>query len=50
VPYLKRQLGKLRLAIMALPREPDIGGLHKLDIQTPAANSQAESASPFRAA
>jgi hypothetical protein len=40
LPYLKRQLGILRQAIVAMPREPDIGGLHKLDIRTPAANSQ----------
>jgi hypothetical protein len=49
VPYLKRQLGELRRAILALRPEPDIGALHKLDIQTPAANGQRASA-PFRAA
>ena len=40
LPYLKRQLGILRRAIVAMPREPEIGGLHTLDIRTPAANSQ----------
>ncbi len=49
VPYLKRQLGELRRAILALRPEPDIGAFHKLDIRTPAANSQRASA-PFRAA
>ena len=44
VPYLKRQLGILRRAILAMPRQPDIGGLRKLDIRTPAANSQRMSA------
>jgi hypothetical protein len=41
VPYLKQQLGKLRRAILALPREPEINGLHNLEIRVPAANSQA---------
>lgn len=40
LPYLKRQLGILRRAILAMPRESDVGGLHTLDIRTPAANSQ----------
>lgn len=44
LPYLKRQLGILRRAILAMPREPDVGGLHKLDIRTPAANAQRISA------
>jgi hypothetical protein len=41
VPYLKRQLGNLRRAILELPREPEITGLHNLEIREPAANSQA---------
>ena len=49
VPYLKRQLGNLRRAILALPAEPEINGLHKLEIREPAANSQ-RMATPFRAA
>ena len=40
LPYLKRQLGVLRRAIVAMPRESDIGSLHQLDIRTTAANSQ----------
>ncbi|MEJ0034529.1 MAG: hypothetical protein WDO68_00355 [Gammaproteobacteria bacterium] len=46
LPYLKRQLGILRRAILAMPRESDIGGLHKLDIQPAAANSHRMS--PFQ--
>ncbi len=49
LPYLKRQLGELRRAILALPPEPDVGGLHKVDVHAPAANSHRVSA-PFRAA
>ncbi len=49
VPYLKRQLGNLRRVILALPVEPEINGLHKLEIREPAANSQ-RMAAPFRAA
>jgi hypothetical protein len=49
VPYLKRQLGNLRRAILALPREPEINGLHNLDIKEPAANSH-RVAVPFHAA
>jgi hypothetical protein len=41
VPYLKQQLGKLRRAILALPREHEVNGLHNLEIRAPAANSQA---------
>jgi hypothetical protein len=44
LPYLKRQLGILRRAILAMPRESDIGSLHQLDIPTTAANSQRMSA------
>ena len=40
LPYLKRQLGVLRRAILAMPRESETGGLHTLDLQIPAANSQ----------
>jgi hypothetical protein len=40
LPYLKRQLGILRRAIVAMPRESEISGLHKLDVRTPPANSQ----------
>jgi hypothetical protein len=47
LPYLKRQLGILRRAIIAMPRESQMSGLHKLDIRTPAANSQRMSA-PFQ--
>ena len=39
LPYLKRQLGTLRRAIVAMPRRPDVSSLYKLDIRTPAANS-----------
>ena len=49
VPYLKRQLSNLRRAILALPREPDVGGLHNLQIKTPAANAHRVT-TPFRAA
>lgn len=49
VPYLKRQLGVLRRAILAMPREPEINGLHNLTIRQPAANSQ-RIAPPFQAA
>lgn len=49
VPYLKRQLGILRRAILAMPCGPDIGGLSTLDIRTPAANAH-RVASPFQAA
>lgn len=44
LPYLKRQLGVLRRAIVEMPRESDVNGLHHLDIKTPAANSQRVSA------
>ena len=47
LPYLKRQLGILRRAIVAMPRQPDFGSLYTLDIRTPAANSQRMSA-PFQ--
>ena len=40
LPYLKRQLGVLRRAILAMPRESEAGGLHTLDLSAPAANSQ----------
>lgn len=40
LPYLKRQLGILRRAILAMPRESDAGAFHKLDVRAPAANSQ----------
>jgi hypothetical protein len=50
VPYLKRQLGQLRRSILALVPEPDINGLHNLEIREPAANSQPHEATPFRAA
>ncbi len=46
LPYLKRQLGILRRAILAMPRESDSGAFHKLDVHTPAANSQRMS--PFQ--
>jgi len=49
VPYLKRQLGVLRRAILAMPREPEINGLHNLEIRGPAANAQRVS-TPFQAA
>jgi hypothetical protein len=49
VPYLKRQLGKLRQSILALPPVLEIGALHAVDLQTPAANSQRAS-QPFQAA
>jgi len=49
VPYLKRQLGVLRRAILAMPREPEINGLHNLQIPQPAANAHRLS-SPFQAA
>jgi hypothetical protein len=49
VPYLKRQLGILRRAILAMPRQRDVGGLYTLDIRTPAANST-RVANPFQAA
>jgi hypothetical protein len=49
VPYLKRQLGILRRAILAMPREPEINGLHNLKIAEPAANSHRMS-TPFQAA
>ncbi len=45
LPYLKRQLADLRRAILAMPRQPDMGSLYKLDIRTPAANSQRASLS-----
>jgi hypothetical protein len=44
LPYLKRQLGILRRAILAMPRESDTGPFHELDIRTPAANSHRMSA------
>src|SRR3569833_445477 len=43
LPYLNRQLGILRRAILAMPRESDISSLHQLDIRTTAANSQRKS-------
>jgi hypothetical protein len=46
VPYLKRQLGILRRAILAMPRESEISGFHQLDTRIPAANSQRMS--PFQ--
>jgi hypothetical protein len=49
VPYLKRQLGILRRAILAMPREREVGGLYTLDISTPAANAH-RVGSPFRVA
>jgi hypothetical protein len=49
VPYLKRQLGVLRRGILAMPRVPEINGLHNLTIREPAANSQRMS-TPFQAA
>jgi hypothetical protein len=49
VPYLKRQLGEQRRAILALAPGPDVRSVHKLAIQALAANSQRRSA-PFRAA
>jgi hypothetical protein len=39
VPYLKRQLGILRRAILAMPPRQEVGGLYTLDIRTPAANA-----------
>ena len=48
LPYLKRQLGILRRAIVAMPRQPDVSSLYKLDIRRPAANSQRMSAPPFQ--
>jgi hypothetical protein len=39
VPYLKRQLGILRRAILAMPREPEIAGLHNIGVLNPAANA-----------
>ncbi len=50
VPYLKRQLGTLRRAILGLKLEPEINGLHNLEIREPAANSPRDEATPFRAA
>jgi hypothetical protein len=50
VPYLKRQLGSLRRAILSLTPKPEISGLHQLEIREPAANSQRHEAAPFRAA
>jgi hypothetical protein len=48
LPYLKRQLGILRRAITAMPRQPpDVSSLNKLDIRPSAANSQRMSA-PFQ--
>jgi hypothetical protein len=49
VPYLKRQLGVLRRAILAMSCEPEVNGLHNLTIREPAANSQRMSV-PFQAA
>lgn len=49
VPYLKRQLGVLRRAILTMPREREIGGLSTLEIRMPAANAH-RVASPFQAA
>jgi hypothetical protein len=40
LPYLKRQLGVLRRAILEMPRESETHRLHHLDIGEPAANSQ----------
>jgi hypothetical protein len=39
LPYLKRQLGALRRGILAMPRESDVSGWHKVNVQVPAANS-----------
>ena len=39
LPYLKHQLGILRRAILAMPRESESGGLHLHDPRTVAANS-----------
>jgi hypothetical protein len=39
VPYLKRQLGDLRRAVLSLPLEPD-STLHNVDVKAPAANTQ----------
>jgi len=49
VPYLKRQLGVLRRAILAMSPEQEVGGLYTLDIRTPAANAH-RVADPFQAA
>ncbi len=49
IPYLKRQLGDLRRAILALSPEPDIQLLHNAFPALSAANSQRILA-PFRAA
>ncbi len=48
LPYLKRQLNNLRLAILAMPQEPDFG-LRHLDTSVSAANTQ-RMAQPFRVA
>jgi hypothetical protein len=44
LPYLKRQLGVLRRAILEMPRESEVNGLRYLDIGMPAAGSQRVSA------
>ncbi len=48
VPYLKRQLGTLRRAILAMPQEPDTGS-QRLDFKAAAANTQ-RMHQPFQAA
>ena len=48
LPYLKRQLGILRRAILAMPRESDIDGFHKLEIRTPAPAANSQRMSPFQ--
>jgi hypothetical protein len=49
VPYLKRQLGTLRRAILGMPLKRDVSGLYTLDIRTPAANAHRVS-DPFQVA
>ncbi len=48
LPYLKRQLGILRRAILAMPREPEIAGLHNIGIPITAANSHRVTAARFQ--
>jgi len=48
LPYLKRQLGILRRAILAMPRESDLDGFHKLEIRTPAPAANSHRMSPFQ--
>jgi hypothetical protein len=40
LPYLKRQLSTLRRAILVMPQEPAEPGLHHLDFNAQAANTQ----------